>query len=61
MLDPAPVGHAEEKLAGALVLDLALRPVDEQVVHVMIGHDARNGVDEGAAFGHLKYVPEPEA
>ena len=52
MLEPAPVRHAQEQLAHALVLDLALGPVDEQAVHVMLRNDAREGVDIGASLTH---------
>ena len=44
-------------LAQPRILDLALGPVDEELVHVMLGNDAGDGVDKGAALGHLSLLP----
>jgi hypothetical protein len=56
MLDSGAVGHAHEQFAQPRILDLALRPIDEEMMHVMLGNDACDGVDEGAAIGHLNLL-----
>jgi len=61
MLDPRPLGHAHEQFAQPRILDLALGPVDEEVVDVVRGNDSRHGVDVGAALGHLRLLPESKA
>ncbi len=57
MVDPGALGHAHEQFAQPRILDLALGPVDEEPVHVMLGNDAGDGVDIGAALGHLRLLP----
>ena len=52
MLDPAPLGHSQEQLAHARIFDVALRPVDEQLMHVMRRQRARKGVNISASFTH---------
>ena len=61
MLDPRALGHAQEQSRQPRILDLAVRPVDEELVDVMLGDDARDGIDEGAALGHLSLLPESRA
>ena len=48
MFDPAPLGEAaEEERAALIVAQLALGEAQEQLVHVVRGHGARDSIDIG--------------
>jgi hypothetical protein len=52
MLDARAVGHSQEELSKALVVDLLLGPIDEEAMYVMAGNGTGDGVDMGAAATH---------
>jgi hypothetical protein len=57
MLDAGTLGHAHEQFAQPRILDPGLGPVDEQLVHVMLGDTTGDGVQVSAPRFHTESFP----